>query len=75
MFQTHEANEIKCLAGVMRMNAVSLASLPHMLSSLAFDDGSLALIALLIGMAGGWTLTGWREQIRAKKAAKSDPKP
>ncbi len=56
------------------MNAVSLASLPHLLSSLAFDDGSLALIALLTGMAGGWTLTGWREQMKAKRA-KADRKP
>jgi len=74
MFQTHEPNEIECLAGDVHMNGVSLASLPHMLSSLAFDDGSLALIALLTGMAGGWTLTGWREQMKAKKA-KSDRKP
>ena len=74
MLRTYEANEIQCLAGVVHMNAVSLASLPHLLSSLAFDDGSLALIALLTGMAGGWTLTGWREQMRAKKA-KLDRKP
>ncbi len=74
MFQTHEPNEIECLAGVVHMNAVSLASLPHLLSSLAFDDGSLALIALLTGMAGGWTLTGWREQMKAKRA-KADRKP
>jgi len=74
MFQTHEPNEIECLAGVVHMNAVSLASLPHLLSSLAFDDCSLALIALLTGMAGGWTLTGWREQMKAKRA-KADRKP
>jgi len=50
------------------MNVISLASLPHLLSSFALDDSSLALIALLAGMAGGWTLTGWREQLKAKKA-------
>lgn len=46
----------------------SLASLPHLFSSIALDDSSLALIALLAGMAGGWTLTGWREQLKARKA-------
>jgi hypothetical protein len=51
------------------MHFASLASsLPHYISSFALDDSSLALIALLAGMAGGWTLTGWRDQLKAKKA-------
>jgi hypothetical protein len=51
------------------MNLASFASsLPHLFSSFALDDSSLALIALLAGMAGGWTLTGWRDQVKAKKA-------
>jgi hypothetical protein len=51
------------------MNFVSIAaSLPHLFSSLTLDDSSLALIALLAGMAGGWTLTGWRDQVKARKA-------
>jgi hypothetical protein len=50
------------------MNLASLASLPHLASSFALDDSSLALIALLAGMVGGWTLTGWRDQVKAKKA-------
>jgi hypothetical protein len=38
------------------------------LGSLTLDDSSLALIALLAGMAGGWTLTNWWEQqVRTKK--------
>jgi hypothetical protein len=51
------------------MNLASFAaSLPHLFSSFSVDDSSLALIALLAGMAGGWTLTGWRDQMKAKKA-------
>jgi hypothetical protein len=50
------------------MNVVSLAGFSHMLSSLALDDSSLALIALLAGMAGGWSLTGWREQLKTRRA-------
>jgi len=47
---------------------ISLAGFTHAVSSLALDDSSLALIALLAGMAGGWSLTGWREQLKAKRA-------
>lgn len=50
------------------------SSLPHLFSSFAIDDSSLAMIALLAGMVGGWTLTGWRDQVKAKKA-KIDRKP
>lgn len=40
----------------------------QVVSSFALDDSSLALIALLAGMAGGWSLTGWREQLKARRA-------
>jgi hypothetical protein len=51
------------------MNLASFASsLPHLFNSFTLDDSSLALIALLAGMAGGWTLTGWRDQVKARKA-------
>lgn len=50
------------------MNTASFTGLAHMLSSLTLDDSSLALIALLAGMAGGWSLTGWREQLKMKRA-------
>jgi hypothetical protein len=47
------------------MNLGSLAALLH---SFTLDDSSLALIALLAGMAGGWLLTNWRDQqLRTKK--------
>ena len=35
--------------------------------SFAIDDSSLALMALLAGMIGGWKFTGWREQLKAKR--------
>jgi len=50
------------------MDLSSLGSLPHLLSSFTLDDSSLALIALLAGMAGGWVLTNWRDQqLKTKK--------
>ncbi len=44
-------------------------------SSITLDDSSLALIALLAGMAGGWTLTNWRDQQLRTKKLKADRKP
>ena len=50
------------------MDLSSFGSLPHFLSSFTLDDSSLALIALLAGMAGGWALTNWRDQqLKTKK--------
>ena len=47
---------------------MDFSSLGSLLGSLSLDDSSLALIALLAGMAGGWTLTNWRDQqLRTKK--------
>jgi hypothetical protein len=47
---------------------MDLGSLPHLLNSFTLDDSSLALLALLAGMAGGWTLTHWRDQqLRTRK--------
>ena len=36
--------------------------------SFAIDDSSLALMALLAGMIGGWRITGWRQQMKLKRA-------
>jgi len=48
--------------------AMDLGSLPHLFANFTLDDSSLALIALLAGMAGGWMLTNWRDnQLRTKK--------
>jgi hypothetical protein len=48
------------------MNAISFAQ--QHLSGLQLDDSSVALIALLVGMIGGYRLTGWHEQLKAKRA-------
>jgi hypothetical protein len=72
MFPLH--HDLYDQTGVRMMNVVSLAGFSHMLSSLALDDSSLALIALLAGMAGGWSLTGWREQLKTRRA-KAERKP
>lgn len=47
---------------------MDFSSLSSLLSSFTLDDSSLALIALLAGMAAGWMLTNWRDQqLRMKK--------
>jgi hypothetical protein len=53
------------------MNVVSFAGVAHVLNALALDDSSLALIALLAGMVGGWSLTGRLEQLRERRAARA----
>ena len=51
------------------MNAFSVAhSFTHHVSSLQLDDSSLALIALLVGMIGGYRITGWHAQLKARRA-------
>jgi hypothetical protein len=48
--------------------AMDLGSLAHLFNSVTLDDSSLALIALLAGMAAGYLLTNWRDQqLRARK--------
>jgi hypothetical protein len=54
---------------------MDLSSIGSILSSFSLDDSSLALIALLAGMAGGWTLTNWRDQQLRTKKLKADRKP
>jgi hypothetical protein len=51
--------------GITTMDSGSLA---HLFNSVTLDDSSLALIALLAGMAAGYLLTNWRDQqLRARK--------
>ena len=35
---------------------------PFQQMSLAMDDGTLGLLSLLVGMIGGWRISGWREK-------------
>ena len=41
---------------------------PLQRASFALDDSTLSLMALLVGMAGGWRLSVWRDQLKAKRA-------
>ncbi len=45
-----------------------LGACARFLGSLQFDDSSISLIALLAGMVGGYRLTGWHDQFKAKRA-------
>jgi uncharacterized membrane protein YeaQ/YmgE (transglycosylase-associated protein family) len=48
--------------------SMDVSTIGSLLGSLSLDDSSLALIALLAGMAGGWLLTNWwDQQLRTKK--------
>jgi hypothetical protein len=52
--------------GVLR--SMDLSFIGSLLGSFSLDDSSLALIALLAGMSGGWLLTNWwDQQLRTKK--------
>jgi hypothetical protein len=62
--------------GLFLMDISSLAgSMPHVLSSFQLDDSSVALIALLAGMMGGYRLSGWHEQLKARRARVAASKP
>ncbi len=51
------------------MNLFSYAgSLAHHMSAFQLDDSSVALIALLAGMIGGYRITGWHAQLKARRA-------
>jgi hypothetical protein len=51
------------------MNAVSYAgSFAQQMSALQLDDSSVALLALLLGMIGGWQIPTWHAQLKAKRA-------
>lgn len=51
------------------MNVFSFVeSFAHHLGNLQLDDSSVALLALLLGMIGGYRITGWHAQLKAKRA-------
>ncbi|MBX5461176.1 MAG: hypothetical protein IRZ28_08805 [Steroidobacteraceae bacterium] len=41
--------------------------LPHLLATLPIDDSSISVLAMLAGLVGGWTLTDWHKQLKAKR--------
>jgi hypothetical protein len=51
------------------MNVFSFAdSFAQHFRTFQLDDSSVALIALLAGMIGGYRITGWHAQLKAKRA-------
>ena len=54
---------------LLMMNVLSFAdSFAQHMRSFQLDDSSVALIALLAGMIGGYRITGWHAQLKAKRA-------
>ncbi len=45
----------------------TVRSLPHWVASIPMDDNTVSVLAMLIGIAGGWTLTGIHQQMKAKR--------
>jgi len=41
-------------------------SVPQALNAL-LDDSTVSVLAMLIGIVGGWTITGLHQQMKAKK--------
>jgi hypothetical protein len=63
MFETSQTGTL------FPMNVFATAgSLAHHFSTFQLDDSSMALIALLVGMIGGYRITGWHAQLKAKRA-------
>src|SRR3984893_19245471 len=53
----------------LMMNVLSFAdSFAQHIRAFQLDDSSVALIALLAGMIGGYRITGWHAQLKDKRA-------
>jgi hypothetical protein len=51
------------------MTVSALATgLVQLLNSIQPDDSGVSLLALLAGVVCGWRLTGWHEQLKARRA-------
>ena len=51
-------------------------SVPHALNALQLDDSTVSVLAMLLGIVGGWYLTGLHQQMKAKRvkvSRKSQP--
>jgi len=42
-------------------------SIFDVMRSLPIDDSSMSVLAMLVGIAGGWTLTSLHQQLKAKR--------
>ncbi len=44
-----------------------LQSVPQTLSAIQLDDSTVSVLAMLLGIVGGWILTGLHQQMKAKR--------
>jgi len=50
------------------MDLASFAqSASHALGSLQLDDSTVSVLAMLLGICGGWFVTGLHQQLKAKR--------
>jgi hypothetical protein len=50
------------------MDLASMAqSVPHAFNALQLDDSTVSVLAMLLGIVGGWYLTGLHQQLKAKR--------
>lgn len=42
-------------------------SFAQIVGAFQFDDSTISVLAMLLGIIAGWTLTGWHQQMKAKR--------
>jgi hypothetical protein len=45
----------------------AVRALPHFVRSLSIDENSVSVLAMLASIIGGWTITSWHQQSKAKR--------
>jgi hypothetical protein len=45
----------------------AVLSVPHFFAAIPMDDNTVSVLAMLIGITGGWMLTGLLQQMKAKR--------
>jgi hypothetical protein len=45
----------------------AVRAVPQFFAAIPMDDNTVSVLAMLIGIAGGWMLTGLLQQMRAKR--------
>ena len=43
-------------------------SISNLMSSISIDDNGIAVLAVLLGVIGGWHFGNFRDQLKAKRA-------
>ena len=62
--------------GSIQMDLATLAqSASHALGSLQLDDSTVSVLAMVLGICGGWMLTGLHQQLKAKRVKVSRRQP